>query len=164
MGRKDRAKRKKSSEGENVQVTKKSVRYDVLSQDDCNTIGSSVSETLSKVNSVLYSDQLSPGESDLLDNSVFEPSQQSDKMATYAGAVEGVQSTGMPPTIPSNPSNADIMKCLGQINSKLDQVDKKLKTLDTLQKKVDSFEMELKSLRIHIDKGDEALGDRLERS
>ena len=78
-----------------------------MSQDDCNTIGDSVSETLSKANSVLYSDQLSPGESYLLDNS--EPLPQSDKMATYAGAVEGVQSTGMPPTIPSNPSNTEML-------------------------------------------------------
>ena len=165
MGKNNRSKRKKSSDGDNVQATKKSVRYGVSSQDDCNTIGNSVSEALSQANTVLYSNQLSPTESDLLDNSVFEPLQQGEIMATYAGVVEGVQDTGIPPhpPIPQNPSNADIMKCLGQINSKLDQVDNKLKTLDTLQKKVDSFETKLKSLRIHIDKGDKALGDRLEK-
>ena len=65
----------------------------------------------------------------------------------------------MPPPNPSNPSNADIMKCLEQINLKLDHVDNKLKTLDILQKKVENFESDLSKLR--IDKGDKALGDRL---
>lgn len=161
MGGKKRSKRKKSSENENLQSQRKSVKYGDSPQGDCNTIGNSVSEILSQANSVLYdNDQLSPTDMDSLENSVFESPSSSGNMASYASTVKDVHSTGMPL---QGPSNADLMECLKQINLKLEHVDNRLKTLDVVERKVDKFDIELKKLWTFVHDKNKAADERISK-
>ena len=178
MARKNRIKRKKSSENSDSgksTTQSKSAKYDEVPSGskglmDGSSVGS-ISEALQSANSVLY-DQCPPGIEQLYP-SVFEtPLKSNNSVSTakdssnlcnqpsMATGGENVQRSKMPA---QEPSNADIMSYLQRIDLKLSEVDKRLKTLELVEKKVDSFEQEMKKLWLYVQDNNKALDTKISR-
>ena len=170
MGKKNRSKRKKSSESSDVEKSNsrsKSAKYgeepsgSTLLMDD--TIATcSISEVLQNVNSVLYDQSAEQLHSEVFQSPLSEDNKQAkeSKTLTMASEEENVQATTMPP---SNPSNADIMKYLQKIDHTLSNVNKRLETLDIVEKKVNEFDKELKNLWIHIKDNNDKLDTKIQK-
>ena len=101
-----------------------------------------VSDTLRRVNSVLYGDDSDSDESVSLNDTVFE--------ATISGDMSGTNDNKGDTTAPGSaegegtpPSNSDILQYLKQM-------DKKLNKLDSLEEKVSKFDSELTKLWVFV--------------
>ena len=134
MGKpKNSRKRKNSSDGSSTQL--KTARNG----------GSpvNVSDTLHRVNSVLYGDDSDSDESVSLNDTVFE--------ASISGDMPGTNDNNSDKTAPGSakgggetpPTNSDILQYLKQM-------DKKLNKLDSLEEKVSKFDSELKKLWVFV--------------
>ena len=61
------------------------------------------------------------------------------------------------------PTNADIMKCLNSINSRLSNIEGQLKKIDILEKKVDNFENDMKKLCCLVHESRQQTDERLNK-
>ena len=128
---------------EKLKKTKKNSRDGSNTQSKTERNGGSpvnVSDTLHRVNSVLYGDD-SDSDSDesvSLNDTVFEASVSGDMSRTNDKTAPGsAEGEGTPP------SNSDILQYLKQM-------DKILKKLDSLEQKVSKFDSELKTLWVFV--------------
>ena len=132
-GNKQNKKRKHSDNA--VKGERKSGRYTQTPEDV-----SSVSNILKETNSVLYNDEINV----TLDlNTLFD-----ECLSTNTTHVSN-QSEHLPETsnmADNSPSNADIMKCLEKINTRLGNVESKLACLHSLEKKIENFDKDLVKL------------------
>ena len=164
MGKKNRNKRKNSSEGDSNKGLHKTAKHHGSSTSSKGVEDSgeseSVSESLKKTNSVLYGPD-SPSYCFLgFDNSVFSTPISDKKDSSF-------QLPPVQPSINMDPSstevnspgvnrpgqsivNINIIEILNRIESKISDIERKLSKLDSVEQKVQNLESEVKKIWVNL--------------
>lgn len=122
----------------------------------------SVSDILSRTNSVSYGNNSAVGDSVFDSSACFDSGTNGEKDSScdHKGEDKGVVDMA---EVGKEPTNRDIMICLQAIDRRIDTVEQKLKSIEDLDKKMVDFDKELRGIRSMMNDQAKILNERVNK-